>query len=195
MKKYSIIYADPPWQYRTYSKKGQGRSAESHYPTMSIEDIKALPVGELADKDCTLFMWITFPCMQEAFQVLDAWGFSYKTVAFVWVKQNRVSDSLFMGMGYWTRANSEICILATKGHPKRANPGVHQVIMSHIEQHSKKPDEARRRIVRLMGDVPRIELFARQSPEGWDVWGNEVECSINFGKEVSNGICTGSEGP
>lgn len=137
MKKYNIIYADPPWSYRTYSKKGQGRSAESHYPTMRLEDIMALPVSELAAKDCTLFMWVTFPCLQEAFQVLEAWGFTYKTVAFVWVKQNRISDSLFWGMGYWTRANAELCILATKGHPKRAHTGVHQVIMSHIEQHSK----------------------------------------------------------
>ena len=135
MQKYSVIYADPPWQYRTYSKKGQGRSAESHYPTMSIDDIKALPVKELAEKDCALFMWITFPCLQEALQVLEAWGFSYKTVAFVWIKQNRISDSLFSRMGYWTRANAELCILATRGHPKRANPGVHQVIVSHIEQH------------------------------------------------------------
>lgn len=195
MKKYSVIYADPPWRYKVYSKKGLGRSAESHYPTMSLEDIKALPIGELAAKDCALFMWITFPCMQEAFQVLEAWGFEYKTTAFVWIKQNRVSDSLFWGMGYWTRANAELCILATKGHPKRASPGVHQVIMSHIEEHSKKPEEARNRIVQLMGDVPRIELFARQSPEGWDVWGNEVECSITLGKEVPNGVCTGPEGP
>lgn len=184
MKKYSVIYADPPWRYKVYSKKGLGRSAESHYPTMRLEDIKALPIGELAAKDCALFMWITFPCMQEAFQVLEAWGFQYKTTAFVWIKQNRVSDSLFWGMGYWTRANAELCILATKGHPKRASPGVHQVIMSHIEEHSKKPEEARNRIVQLMGDVPRIELFARQSPEGWDVWGNEVECSITLGKVV-----------
>ena len=183
MKKYSIIYADPPWAYRTYSKKGKGRSAESHYPTMDIEAIKALPIRELAAKDCALFLWITFPCMQEAFQVLDAWGFSYKTVAFVWVKQNRISDSLFTGMGYWTRANAEICILATKGYPKRVNSGVHQDIMSHIEQHSKKPDEARNRIVQLMGDLPRIELFARQSPDGWDVWGNEVECSVELPAE------------
>ena len=102
MKKYSIIYADPPWAYRTYSKKGQGRSAESHYPTMCIEDIKALPVGELAAKDCALFLWITFPCLCEALEVLTAWGFSYKTVAFVWVKQNRRNDDLFTGMGYWT---------------------------------------------------------------------------------------------
>ena len=98
MKKYSIIYADPPWAYRTYSKKGQGRSAESHYPTMCIEDIKALPVGELAAKDCALFLWITFPCLCEALEVLTAWGFSYKTVAFVWVKQNRRNDDLFTGM-------------------------------------------------------------------------------------------------
>ena len=150
--------------------------------TMCIEDIKALPVGELAAKDCALFLWITFPCLCEALEVLTAWGFSYKTVAFVWVKQNRRNDDLFTGMGYWTRANAEICILATKGHPKRVDAGVRQVILSHIEEHSKKPDEARERIVRLMGDLPRVELFARQSPEGWDVWGNEVECSITLGK-------------
>lgn len=108
MKKYSVIYADPPWRYKVYSKKGLGRSAESHYPTMRLEDIKALPIGELAAKDCALFMWITFPCMQEAFQVLEAWGFQYKTTAFVWIKQNRVSDSLFWGMGYWTRANATV---------------------------------------------------------------------------------------
>ena len=186
MKKYSIIYADPPWAYRTYSKKGRGRSAESHYPTMCIEDIKALPVGELAAKDCTLFLWITFPCLCEALEVLTAWGFSYKTVAFVWVKQNRKNDDLFTGMGYWTRANAEICILATKGHPKRVDAGVRQVILSHIEEHSKKPDEARERIVRLMGDLPRVELFARQSPAGWDVWGNEVECTAHLPMEETS---------
>ena len=192
MGKYNIIYADPPWSYRTYSKKGQGRSAESHYPTMSIDEIKALPVSDLAANDCALFMWITFPCLYEALEVLSAWGFSYKTVAFTWVKQNRKSDGLFTGMGYWTRANAELCILATKGHPKRISASVHQIIMSHIEEHSKKPEEARSRIVQLMGDIPRVELFARQSPEGWDVWGNEVECSFQLSseKEVSNGICT-----
>ena len=140
-------------------------------------------VGELAAKDCALFLWITFPCLCEALEVLAAWGFSYKTVAFVWVKQNRRNDDLFTGMGYWTRANAEICILATKGHPKRVDAGVRQVILSHIEEHSKKPDEARERIVRLMGDLPRVELFARQSPEGWDVWGNEVECTAHLPME------------
>lgn len=181
MKKYGIIYADPPWHYRVYSKKGAGRSAESHYPTMTIEEIQALPVSELADKDCALFMWITFPLLKESLSVLSAWGFKFKTIAFVWIKQNRKSDSLFLGMGYWTRANAEFCVLATKGKPKRMAKNVHQVIVSHIEEHSKKPDEARRRIVRLMGDLPRIELFARQKSAGWDVWGNEVESDIILG--------------
>lgn len=178
--KFNIIYADPPWQYRTYSKKGQGRSAENHYPTMSVEQIKALPVKEISAKDCALFMWITFPCLYEALEVLEAWGFVYKTVAFVWIKQNRRSDSLFWGMGYWTRANAELCILATKGHPHRISAGVHQVIISPVEEHSKKPDQVRERIVELMGDLPRVELFARQVPPGWDVWGNEVDSSIQF---------------
>ena len=99
------------------------------------------------------------------------------------MKQNRKSNDLFVGMGYWTRANAEICVLATHGHPKRVNAGVRQIILSHIEEHSKKPDEVRDRIVQLMGDVPRIELFARQSPKGWDVWGNEVENSITLEEE------------
>jgi N6-adenosine-specific RNA methylase IME4 len=174
MKKYNIIYADPPWAYKVWSKKGNGRSAESHYSTMSIEDIKALPVGELADEDCALFMWITFPLLKEAWEVIEAWGFTYKSVAFVWIKQNKKSPTLFWGMGHWTRANAELCIIATKGKPKRMSRSVHQVIMTPIEEHSKKPEEARKRIVELMGDVPRIELFARMKPEGWDVWGNQA---------------------
>ena len=199
MKKYSVIYADPPWAYKVWSRKGAGRSAESHYPTMPIPEIKALPVGELADKDCALFMWITFPMLREAWDVMDAWGFTFKTVAFVWIKQNRKSPSLFWGMGYWTRANAEICLLATRGSPKRYSRSVHQVIISPVEEHSKKPEEARRRILELMGDVARIELFARQKTPGWDVWGNEAPDSIVFPapeKEVSkHGIRNGPEGP
>lgn len=180
MKKYNLIYADPPWSYRVWSDKCKGRSAESHYSTMSLEDIKALPVGELADKDCVLFMWITFPLLREAWDVVEAWGFTYKSVAFVWVKQNKKTPSLFWGMGHWTRANAELCIIATKGSPKRQSKSVHQIIMSPIEQHSKKPDETRDRIVALMGDVPRIELFARQKTDGWDVWGNEAPDSVEL---------------
>lgn len=147
---------------------------------MQIEEIKALSVGTLAAPDCALFLWITFPMLKEAWGVMEAWGFTFKTVAFVWIKQNRKANSLFTGMGYWTRANAELCLLATRGSPKRQEKDVHQVILSHVEEHSKKPGEARRRIERLMGDVPRIELFARQVTPGWDVWGNEVPCDVEL---------------
>ena len=180
MKKYGVIYADPPWRYRVWSKKGAGRSAEAHYPTMSMEAIKALPVADLAAKDCALFLWLTLPLLYEGWAVMQAWGFVYKTVAFVWVKHNKKAESLFTGMGYWTRANAEVCLLATRGRPKRRACNVHQIILSHIEEHSKKPAEARRRIELLLGEVPRIELFARQKVPGWDCWGNEVESDIEF---------------
>ena len=182
-KKYGVVYADPPWSYRAYSSKGKKRSAESHYPTMGVGEICALPVAGIASDDCALFLWATFPNLPEAFKVIEAWGFAYKTVAFAWVKRNRKADSLFWGMGYWTRANAEICLLATKGHPKRASAGVHQVISSHVREHSRKPEEARRRIRRLMGDVPMVELFAREKAEGFDAWGNEVESDIELKAE------------
>lgn len=180
MGKYQIIYADPPWSYRVWRKKEHGRTAESHYSTMTIEEIRTLPVAQLADKNCILFLWVTFPVIREAFTVIDAWGFTYKTVAFCWVKQNRQSSYLFWGMGHWTRANAELCLLATKGSPKRQSAGVHQIVMTPIEGHSKKPDIVRDKIISLAGDVPRIELFARQTTPGWDVWGNEVDSSISF---------------
>lgn len=147
---------------------------------MKLEDIQALPVAELADRDCVLFLWATFPMLREALSVIKAWGFTFKTVAFTWIKLSPVANSIYWGMGYWTRSNAEICLLATKGHPRRQAKNVHQVIISHVEEHSKKPDEARRRIVALMGDVPRVELFARQTAPGWDVWGNEVQSNIQW---------------
>ena len=173
---YNIVLADPPWRYA--NKGGQG-VAENHYPTMNIEDICALPVADIAAKDSALFLWATFPMLPEALRVIDAWGFQFKTVAFVWLKQNRKALSWFYGLGFWTRSNAEICLLATRGKPKRRNNSIHQFIISPIEAHSKKPDEAREKIVRLMGDLPRVELFARQTPPGWDVWGNEVISTIS----------------
>ena len=113
----------------------------------------------------------------------QAWDFKYKTVAFVWLKQNPKALTWFYGLGFWTRSNAEICLLATKGHPKRQAAGIHQLVISPVERHSKKPDEVREKIVELMGDVPRIELFARQQTPGWDVWGNEVENSTVLLKE------------
>lgn len=114
------------------------------------------------------------PKLNECWGVIEKWGFTYKTCAFNWVKKNKKADSWFWGMGRWTRANAELCLLSTKGKPKRINAGVHSVIDTLIEKHSKKPDEARRRIVELLGDLPRIELFARKKTDGWDVWGDEV---------------------
>jgi len=173
--KYEIIYADPPWAYKVWSKKGTGRTAASHYSIMDKYAIAGLPIQNIASYNCTLFLWATFPCLPEALEIISAWGFIYKTIAFTWVKRNKGWDKWFVGMGHWTRANAEICILATRGKPKRVSKSVRQIIESPIEDHSKKPDEARDRIVKLMGNLPRIELFARQSVPGWHCWGNEID--------------------
>lgn len=176
-KKYQIIYADPPWRYDRKVGKGV---AENHYATMNLQTICNLPVSKLADKDCALFLWVTFPMLREGLEVIKSWGFKYKTTAFVWIKQYKISDRFILGLGHYTRGNAEICLLATKGSVKRQSTKVSQIIVSHIEEHSKKPDEARNRIVELLGDVPRVELFARQTSPGWDVWGNEVESDIDM---------------
>lgn len=171
-KKYQIIYADPPWAYRDKAKAGK-RGVGYKYDIMPIEDVKNLQVEKLSNDDCVLFMWITFPHLDECLSVVNSWGFKYKTVAFTWVKKYKNGDN-FMGMGNWTRANAEICIIATKGKPKRIDAGVRQIVESIPERHSKKPDIVRDKIVKLLGDLPRIELFAREKVAGWDSWGNEI---------------------
>nr|BAR38253.1 Transcriptional activator, adenine-specific DNA methyltransferase [uncultured Mediterranean phage uvMED] len=173
-KKYNIIYCDPAWYFKTYSTKGNKRSAIQHYNCLNIDDIYNLPVNRISDNDCILFIWVIDPMLPEAMEVIKRWGFKYKTVAFTWVKQNKKSDGFFTGLGYWTRSNPEMCLLATKGKPKRLSKAVKQLIISSREEHSKKPFEIRDRIIQLCGDLPRIELFARQRVEGWDCWGNEV---------------------
>jgi len=175
-KKYNIIYADPPWQYKVWNRDtGLGRSAERHYETMKKEDIQNLPIQNISNNNCVLFLWVIAPCLLEGLELINKWGFEYKTFGFNWIKKNKKSDSLFWGMGYYTRANTEICILATKGKTlPRLSKAVHQVVISKIREHSRKPDEVREKIVQLFGDIPRIELFARQQVEGWDCWGNEV---------------------
>ena len=179
-KKYNIIYADPPWEYQQHGGKNNHRGmAKQHYDTMSTEDICNLPVRELATDDCVLFMWTTFPQIGEALKVIKAWGFKYRTAAFVWVKKNRKNNTNFWGMGAYTRANAEVCLLGiskgTKAKQIVRSNSVHQIIESPVMEHSRKPHEARKRIVKLLGDVPRIELFARQIRRGWDCWGNEIE--------------------
>lgn len=172
-KKYNIIYADPPWSYRDKALVGN-KGACCKYPTQSKEWIDNLPVINIADDDCALFLWVTMPQLNACWQLIDNWGFKYKTAAFTWVKRNKKSNSWFWGMGNWTRANAEVCLLATRGNIKRISASVHSVIDTPIERHSKKPNIVRDKIVELMGDLPRIELFARETSPGWDVWGNEV---------------------
>jgi N6-adenosine-specific RNA methylase IME4 len=172
-RRYSIIYADPPWSYRDTAAAGN-RGAGFKYGLMAQDNIAELPVDQIAAPDCALFLWVTMPKLSEVWGVIEKWGFTYKTVAFTWIKTNRKSGTPFWGMGNWTRANAELCLLATKGKPKRQSAAVHSVVMSPLRAHSQKPDEVRERIVKLMGDLPRIELFARERVEGWDAWGNEV---------------------
>ena len=174
--KYQIIYTDPPLKY-----KGEmmNSSVTDHYQWASLKDICSIPIKDISDNNCILFMWVTMPKLNEFMRVVNAWGFEYKSCAFVWVKMNsKATDTYFMGQGRWTRANPEICILATKGNPKRISAGVRQLVVSPIREHSQKPEEVKDRILQLVGDLPRIELFARQKSEGWDVWGNEVESDI-----------------
>ena len=170
-KKYNIIYADPAWSYQG---KMMNSSVTDHYNVMSIDDICNLPVKDIAAENSILFMWVTLPKLNEFMKVVNAWGFEYKTTAFVWVKKNKKADSFFMGLGRWTRANPEICVLATKGKIERKSKSIRQLQVYPVDKHSKKPDEFRDLIVELCGDLPRIELFARNTTPGWDVWGNEV---------------------
>lgn len=190
-KKYQIIYADPPWSYKVWSedKKVAQGTAKHHYPTMKIEDICALPIGDLADKDCKLFLWATPPCLQEALQVMKSWGFEYKTIAFCWIKTNPKSGTPFFGIGHWTASNCELVLVGLRkgGQLNRQSKSISQVVLSPIQEHSRKPDIIRDNIVKLCGDIPRIELFARKREnlfgsnlDGWDVWGNEVKSDINL---------------
>ena len=173
-KKYNVIYADPPWKYKTWTEGGG--TAEKHYPTMKLDDIIKMKdtIEKISDNNCILFLWVTFPCLLEGLKVMKEWGFTYKTCGFNWVKRNKKSNTFFFGMGYWTRANSELCLIGTKGTIKRKSNKVFQIVDTPIEEHSKKPDIVRERIVELVGDIPRIELFARQTANNWDCWGNEI---------------------
>ena len=173
-KKYDIIYADPPWAYLWGKGKDGGHFApEKHYQTMSTEEICSLDIKRIANKNCALFIWTTMPCLPDVIKVIKAWGFKYKTCAFTWVKIKNDGQPL-AGMGSYTKANAELCLLAMRGHIKSVDKTVRQIVMSQRQGHSVKPLEVRDRIVQLFGDIPRIELFARQKIDGWDCWGDEV---------------------
>ena len=189
-KKYKIIYADPPWQYddKLKSDKVWG-SAESHYDTMSLDELKQLPIQTICEEDSILFLWVTWPLLKEGLELIESWGFNYRTCAFVWVKT--FNGRTHRGMGRWSRGNTEPVLLAKKGKPQRISKRVSQVfqsiedfeylpenIKSELKGHSKKPDMVRNKIIQLMGDIPRIELFARTKVHGWDVWGNDEKLDL-----------------
>ena len=141
---------------------------------MDTEEICSLKVADIAASDSLLFLWATYPMLPQAFEVIRAWGFQYKTVGFTWVKRTRSNRGYHFGLGFWTRANPELCLLATRGHPKRRSARVPNLVVSPVQDHSRKPDAVRERIVELCGDLPRAELFARAKTPGWSAWGNEV---------------------
>ncbi len=181
---YGAILADPPWQFQAWAGarlSGDRRpcaATEPHYKTMGMEEIKALPVIDIAGKDCILFMWISWPILERALEIISAWGFIYKTCGFCWVKANGSQVDMFresieprMNLGYWTRSNSEVCLLGTR---KRLDGGIRQAIIEPAREHSRKPDGIHERIERLVAG-PYCELFARQKRPGWDYWGNQTD--------------------
>jgi len=181
-KKYQIVYADPPWKYHSranYKTRFRG-GAYGHYPLMSMDKIKALPIKEIIADNCALFLWTTFPYLKEQLGVFDAWGFRYRTLGFAWLKTNPKNGFPFFGVGYYTKSNMELCLLGVKGRMKPITNKISQVIIAPRGKHSEKPKEIRGKIVELFGDLPRIELFAREKPEGWDAWGNEIESDIKL---------------
>lgn len=179
---YGLILADPPWAFRDRCNDGKRGSCHK-YPVMSVKALCALPVSDNAAPDCLLAMWWVGAMPAEALQVVSAWGFRLATMTgLTWVKHTKDRTRWHMGMGHYTRANAENCLFAVRGHPRRANAGVRQLIVALRRDHSRKPDEAYERLERLMGDVPRIELFARRRRPGWDAWGNEIEGSIDLSK-------------
>jgi len=178
-KKYNIIYADPPWSYIRSAKKGNKKitgCATQHYDTMSLQEIKNLPIKNIIDDPCVLFLWGTFPLINYALEVVKAWGFKYRTVAFTWIKTYK-NGNFCLSLGNYTRGNAEICLLARSGKEKIdiKRRDISQLIISERGKHSRKPNDAREKILQLLGDLPRIELFSRNSTKGWDVWGNETD--------------------
>lgn len=183
--RYGVIYLDPNWKFEVYDRDtGNGRSAESHYHTMPIEEMKKINMARLAKDDCVMFIWIVWTHLPQALELVASWGFEYKTLAFLWTKLNPKAGLKiipatdhrlwFMGMGFWTRANTEGCFLFTRGNPHCRDHGVRQLIVSPRRLHSQKPDEAYERIERLVKG-PYIEVFARNTRSGWASLGDEID--------------------
>jgi N6-adenosine-specific RNA methylase IME4 len=199
MRRFGAILIDPPWSFQVYSSKGKGRSAEHHYPTLSIDSLRQLPLPNVMAEDCAVFMWATWPTLPDAMLLGAAWGLTYKTCAFLWSKlvPKRANQATFMpieddcnwhlGMGYWSRANTEPCLLFTRGNPKRKSASVRQLIVAPVREHSRKPDEQYARIQQLV-DGPYLEVFARNYRAGWHCWGNEVISTVDMYPLLPSGL-------
>ncbi len=177
-RRYGAICADPPWRFQTWSEKNQTRAATQHYQVMPLDDVCGLPVRDLAAPDCALFLWAVNPMLPQALRVMESWGFEYKTVAFTWAKTTTKTDRSWapkwhLGLGYWTRANTEVCLLGTRGNPKRKSRAVRQLLIAPRREHSRKPDEFFADVERLVSG-PYLDLFSRQQRPAWDSWGNEA---------------------
>lgn len=169
---FSTILADPPWYFRNFSAKGEAKNPVAHYACMDVEAIKRLPVGQLASKDAALIMWATAPMIREALAVMDAWGFTFKTMG-AWAKQSKTGEKLQFGSGYFYRSAAEFYIAGTTGKPNLRSKSVRNLILSPVREHSRKPDQMYEDVEKLL-DGPYLELFARSERPGWSSWGNEV---------------------
>ena len=192
MKRYNTIYADPPWRFNNFSVKGEGRNAIPHYDCLTIQQLKKIDIQRHTNKDCALFLWVTDPLLDQGLELINEWGFKFKTVAFYWIKTNKKSDlkklnvekDFFTGLGYWTRANCEQCLLATRGNPKRYGKDVRRLIITKRREHSRKPDEIYERIERLVSG-PYLELFSRKTKKNWDSWGDQVGLFDKVSEKIS----------
>lgn len=176
---FGAISADPPWRFRTWSETNQNKATSKHYDLMTTEDIMTMPVQDLAAPDCVLFLWAVNPMLPQALEVMEAWGFKFKTVGFTWAKTTTKTEwswapKWHIGLGYWTRANTELCLLGIRGKPKRVSKGVRQLLLAPRREHSRKPDLFFQEVERLV-DGPYLDLFSREARPGWSAWGNETE--------------------
>lgn len=185
-KKYKIIYADPPWHYGSKSAVNNSSGSDikplsDQYTTTKTKDLSLLDVNNIADDDCALFIWTTDSHIPDALELIKAWGFKYKTVAFKWIKQTS-SGNTYKNVAPWTMKSCEICLLATKGSmlKYKIKNNTEELVFAERTKHSRKPDEVRRRIIDMFGDLNSLEMFARYSVDGWDVFGNEAPNSIEI---------------
>ena len=181
MKKYQVIYADPPWKTKTFKEKKDGLiSRNLPYQQMSDEEIKSLNVSSIADDDSILFMWCIDSRIPIAKEIMNLWGFDFKCIGFVWAKKAKTTKGFNGGFSSYTKRDCEFCLIGTRGKYLNLKRGINQILIEPKTDHSRKPNTVRKRIVDLCGDIPRVELFARNKTDGWDVWGNEVESDIKM---------------